>query len=210
MPQCVRFPTGRLAVRGGQTVAVSINMGRAHFEPARIPARFEGKNLLQHMLQVKGGNFTISSVSTGTTHTIIFDNSLPDDDQFFNCAPQIENHPLFPRKTSVIWAAVDSPERVRVRIWERGAVGESLSCGTGAVAVAAVGHCLGLLSNNIAVLSKGGKLLVKLMPEGQAWLTGTPRLMFSGCLNLSGSLQNCNLVSREHQSEKEDSPDEDC
>ena len=63
-------------------------------------------------------------------------------------------------------ARVDAPGRVTARVWERG-VGETLSSGTSAVAVAAATHGEG----DVVVSFPGGDLRVRL-EDGRAWLTG--------------------------------------
>jgi len=165
-------------------VTATVDMGRARFEPDKIPARFEGDSVLERTLRVDGEEFKISCVSTGTTHTLIFSDALPDDDYFLRWAPRVDVHPLFPERTSISWVVVESPERVRVRIWERGGVDESLSCGTGACAVAAVGARLGLTEKRLEVFSRGGLLTVELDDQEHAWLTGKPRTLFKGAIPL--------------------------
>ncbi len=170
----------RLRIELGRAVQATINMGPALFEPRAIPAQFEGDTVLERKLEVEGDVFTISSVSTGTPHTIVFSDRLPDDDYFMKWAPRIEMHPVFPEKTSVTWAVIDSTKQARTRIWERGGVGESLACGTGACALAAVGHRLGLTAKSVAISSKGGELLAELDETDNAWLTGRPERVFEG------------------------------
>jgi len=48
-----------------------------------------------------------------------------------------------------------------MRVWERG-VGETLSCGTGACAAAAVAHRRGLVGAETVVRVRGGELSVSL------------------------------------------------
>lgn len=172
----------RLHLQSGAAVGATINMGCAAFEPERIPARFEGDHVLRRALEVEGRTFEVSSVTTGTAHTILFSNALPSDDEFLRWSPRIERHPAFDEKTNVLWAAVESATRVQVRIWERGGVGESLACGTGACAVAAVGQRLGLTSSRVTVASKGGELEVILDRHRHAWLTGPARRVFAGAI----------------------------
>jgi diaminopimelate epimerase len=51
------------------------------------------------------------------------------------------------------------------RVWERGA-GETLACGTGSVAAAAVAASWGLVGDRVVVHNPGGPLEVVLGPEG--------------------------------------------
>jgi diaminopimelate epimerase len=70
--------------------------------------------------------------------------------------PAIEHDPRFPRRTNVEFVAV-VPAGLRMRVWERG-VGETLSCGSGASAAAAVAHRRGLVGDRTTVTVPGGVL----------------------------------------------------
>jgi diaminopimelate epimerase len=80
--------------------------------------------------------------------------------------PLLETHPRFPERTNVQVARIDDPGRVTARVWERG-VGETLSSGTSAVAVAAATHGDG----DVVVSFPGGDLRVAI-EQGRARLTG--------------------------------------
>ena len=71
--------------------------------------------------------------------------------------PLLETHPRFPDRTNVQVARIDGPGEVTARVWERG-VGETLSSGTSAVAVAAATHGDG----EVVVHFPGGDLRVRL------------------------------------------------
>ena len=104
-----------------------------------------------------------SVLSTGTTHTVIPIDALPDDITFFAESPVLEHDPIFPERTSVIWTQAVGPDHLRLRIWERG-VGETQGCGTGSTA-AAVDH--------LRFLGKGGKVRVD-NPGGTVYVTWDP------------------------------------
>jgi diaminopimelate epimerase len=77
-----------------------------------------------------------SALTTGSTHVVIQTYSLPDDDTFRSVSAKIEIDPMYPQRTSVIWAQEAGPDELKIRIWERG-VGETQGCGTGSSAAAA-------------------------------------------------------------------------
>jgi len=76
-----------------------------------------------------------------------------------------------------------TPDEVKLRVFERGA-GETLACGSGACAAAAIGHKLGLLSNNVKLNLLGGILNVYLPDNGHAIMTGPAEFSFSGEIEL--------------------------
>ena len=101
-------------------------------------------------------------VSVGNPHAVV----VGDPDDLPLIGPLLETHPRFPERTNVQVARIDGPGRVSARVWERG-VGETLSSGTSAVAVAAATQEEG----EVVVSFPGGDLHVRL-DAGRARLTG--------------------------------------
>jgi diaminopimelate epimerase len=75
--------------------------------------------------------------------------------------PIIERSEPFGNGTNVEFVRVDDPGTLTMRVWERGA-GETLSCGTGACAAAAVAHRRGLVKEEVVVRVRGGMLQIAL------------------------------------------------
>lgn len=111
--------------------------------------------------EVEGVTFT--PVSVGNPHAVV----VGDPDDIARLGPLLETHPHFPNRTNVQVVRVDAPGVVTARVWERG-VGETLSSGTSAVAVAAATHEEG----DVCVHFPGGDLRVRLS-RGRATLVGT-------------------------------------
>jgi diaminopimelate epimerase len=106
---------------------------------------------------------TFVPVSVGNPHAVV----LGDPARIAAIGPKLETHPRFPERTNVQVARVDAVGEVTARVWERG-VGETLSSGTSAVAVAAATHAEGV----VLVHFPGGDLRVRLV-DGRATLYGT-------------------------------------
>jgi diaminopimelate epimerase len=186
----VDTPEFAIETLGGQLVPVQIHLGEgeveaistqlppSRFHPREIPALAEGEVIEDYPLTVAGRTLRVACVNTGTTHTVIFDATLPDDALFLEVSPRVETHPMFPERTSVLWAVIVSRVEIRVRIWERG-VGETLGCGSGAAAVAALAHRAGWTDAEVAVVSKGGTLQVRYQPNSVV-LTGQANCVFTG------------------------------
>ena len=90
--------------------------------------------------------------------------------------PQIEA--MAPEGVNVEFATVLAPDRIRLRVWERG-VGETLACGTGAAATAYLAFHQGIAGHRITVELPGGELLVDL-DGNQAWIEGPAEAVFVG------------------------------
>jgi diaminopimelate epimerase len=84
--------------------------------------------------------------------------------------PAIERHELFPHRTNVSWYTPLAPDRIRVRIFERG-VGETSASGTGATG-AAVAHVLAGGDSPVTVVLDGGELTVEVGEDLHVNLSG--------------------------------------
>ena len=92
-------------------------------------------------VEVDGSTVEAHSVSMGNPHAVVFVDDI-DSVDVPHVGAAIEHHKLFGEGTNVEF--VDQRDgRLRQRTWERG-VGETLSCGTGACAVAVAAHTKGL------------------------------------------------------------------
>lgn len=85
-------------------------------------------------------------------------------------AARLAVHPFFPEGTNVELASVETPQRVRILIWERG-VGPTEASGTGACAAAVAAAFAGGAERVVAVESPGGVQQVEWTDE-TIWLTG--------------------------------------
>ena len=166
----------------GREVPVRIGGGRvttwlggATYAPERVPVL--GPERFRSPLP--GGRIG-STLSTGTTHTVIPVETLPEDGTFLAESALLEHSPIFPDRTSVIWTQTVAPDHLRLRIWERG-VGETQGCGTGSTA-AAVDHLRALgHAGRVRVDNPGGTVFVTVDPErDETAIEGTAELVFEG------------------------------
>lgn len=170
----------------GAITAVTVNMGVPHFDPPTIPMRVPLERVMDYSLELEEGlRLPITALSTGSTHAVTFVETLPDDEVFYSVSPQVEEHPLFPARTSLMWCQVETPSCLHLRIWERGA-GETWGCGTGAcaAAVAAVLHAYAAPNAPIRVRSHGGELIVRWEPGGAIEMTGPAETIYAGAYDL--------------------------
>jgi diaminopimelate epimerase len=134
-------------------------------------------NLRQTTIAVLGEVVTASVLEVGNPQCVVL-GPLPDADRFNRLGPALSTHPMFPAGTNVEFAEVESPDRVRILIWERG-VGPTTSSGTGssASAVAAAAH--GGASRDIDVVAPGGTQRVEWREDG-VHLTGWAEMILEG------------------------------
>ena len=162
---------------------ITTGMGIPSFAPADLPMNAPGPRVLDFPLPLGESFLSVSVVSTGTTHTVIFVDELPNDETFLRVSPAVENHPLFPERTSVLWTVAEPPNTLRLRVWERGAR-ETLGCGTGACAAAVLTRAQGKIQAGgpITVASKGGTLHVDWSggANDPIFLTGRAHIVYAG------------------------------
>ena len=103
---------------------------------------------------------------------------LPDETRFAKLGPALERHDLFPARTNVEFAWVERPERVRIRIWERG-VGPTLSSGTGSCASLIAAAAFGGALRDAEVVAPGGSQRVEWRADS-VYLTGWAEVLFEG------------------------------
>jgi diaminopimelate epimerase len=103
---------------------------------------------------------------------------LPDEARFARLGPALERHEMFPERTNVEFAHVDSPGAVRILIWERG-VGPTLSSGTGSCAALISAAAFGGAARDADVIAPGGRQRVE-WHEDSVYLTGWAEVLFDG------------------------------
>ena len=103
---------------------------------------------------------------------------LPDDARFQRLGPAVERHEMFPARTNVEFAHVESPASVRILIWERG-VGPTWSSGTGSCASLIAAAAFGGADRSADVIAPGGTQRVEWESEN-VYLTGWAEVLFDG------------------------------
>lgn len=97
-------------------------------------------------------------IDTGVPHVVLFVADVAQAN-LSELGPEIRRHPLFPRGCNVNWAAKIGENSFRMRTYERGVESETLSCGTGATAIALIAYRLGLARPPVTVRASGGGVL---------------------------------------------------
>ena len=167
----------------GRSASLRVGMGLPKFASSDIPfCAPEDQRIVGFPLNVGRETFPITAMNTGSTHTVIFGAVPPDEATFQRVSPLIERHPLFPERTTVLWATPQGDSAIAVRIWERG-VGETLGCGTGACAVGVAAQLQNICAAGqpVEIVSRGGTLTIDWAGEGcPVVMSGPARTVFHG------------------------------
>ena len=163
--------------RAGQMVKV--DMGEPVLEGRLIPVNIDGM-VRDFPLKIEDKEFKITAVSMGNPHAVIFVENVAGID-VKRYGPRIENHELFPRRINVEFIQVLDTERIRMRVWERGA-GETMACGTGASAAGVAASLNGVAGRRVNVLLAGGELLIEWKEDNHVYMTGPAVEVFEGSI----------------------------
>jgi diaminopimelate epimerase len=125
---------------------------------------------------------TPGAVSMGNPHVVFFMDQTPDDAFVRGTGSLIEHHPRFPDGVNVGFAHVLAPDRIRLRVWERGA-GLTRACGTGACAALVAAARRSLTGRAATVEVDGGELRIDWdETTGHVFMTGPVEVERTGTL----------------------------
>lgn len=123
--------------------------------------------------------YTGTILSMGNPHFVIFTDNIAQID-LSEVGPLLENHPQFPDRTNVEFAQVLSPDKIRMRVWERGS-GITQACGTGACATAVAAILQGKTGRTAEVIMDGGPLSIHWDEKSdKVYMTGEAVKVFEG------------------------------
>ncbi|WP_312117326.1 diaminopimelate epimerase [Brevibacillus reuszeri] len=164
----------------GKVEQVTIDMGEPRFERAAIPmAGIPDEQAREQTIEVDGEVFTMTAVSMGNPHAIIFVDEVRDED-VTTYGPKIEFHQWFPERTNVEFIQILNRKEIHFRVWERGS-GVTLACGTGACAAAVAASLSGKTDREVTVHLAGGDLMINWREsDNRVFMTGPATEIFSG------------------------------
>jgi diaminopimelate epimerase len=118
-------------------------------------------------------------VNMGNPHAVFFVRDV-EHVQLEKWGPQLETHPLFPDRCNIEAAQILAPDRIRMRVWERG-TGITQACGTGAAATHVAAVRRGLTERRATIVLDGGELVLEWREtDGHVILAGGAAFVFRG------------------------------
>jgi diaminopimelate epimerase len=172
-------------VENKTVIGVRVNMGLPYFEAQKIPAYLPKDEAIKKFhsieIEIKEQKYKFDLVSLGNPHAVCF---VDDVNQIDVCkiGKTVENYKYFPNKTNVEFAQIIDRNNIKIKVWERG-VGQTISCGTGACAVAVCAEKRNLCEASVNVELDGGKLHIDYNKEHGILMTGSAEFSFEGRLN---------------------------
>ena len=171
---------GRLRATANENGQITVDMGPPKFYWQDIPLS-EKHDTLHLPIAVEGFEKP-TAVNMGNPHCVFFVTNTEAID-LPALGPLLEKHPLFPAHANIGFAEQLDDNKIRLRVWERGA-GITKACGTGACAAAVAGARLGLTERSASVKLDGGTLQIDWLQDDHVWMTGPAQISFHGKLDL--------------------------
>ncbi|MDX2167623.1 MAG: diaminopimelate epimerase [Deltaproteobacteria bacterium] len=170
--------TLRLELRGDRVARVAVDMGEPILDGPRIPVAAEGR-VVDATLEVAGVGYQVTCVSMGNPHCVVFVDDVEGLD-LERLGPPFEHHAFFPQRVNTEFVRVESPTRLRMRVWERGS-GETAACGTGACAALVAAVLTGRAERRATLVLNGGTLEIEWREsDGHVLMTGDAEEVFRG------------------------------
>jgi diaminopimelate epimerase len=167
---------GLLVARPATGGRISVDMGEARLDWREIPLARAQDTL--HVDLALGPLADPACTNIGNPHATFFVADAADID-LATLGPQLEHHALFPERANIGIAQLLSPQRIRLRVWERG-VGITRACGTGACAALVAASRRGLTGRTAEVILEGGTLEISWRDDGHVLMTGPVATSFDG------------------------------
>ncbi len=171
------------ATRAGETM-ISVDMGEPRLRWDQIPLENEmdTRNIELQVGPIDNPHLhTPGAVNMGNPHVVFF----VDDAEAApvrEAGSLIEHHPLFPQGVNVEFAQIKTRDRIRCRVWERGA-GITRACGTGACATLVAAFRRGLVDRKATIEMDGGDLVIEWREsDNHVIMTGPVEVEFAGRL----------------------------
>ncbi len=158
--------------------SVAVDMGRPALDWQDIPLSEDRDTL--HLGISEGPLADPAGVGMGNPHAVFF----VDDAEAVPIAeigPRLEHHRLFPERANIGVAQVKSRDRIRLRVWERGA-GLTQACGSGACAAVVAAVRRSLTGRRVAVEVDGGELRIDWAEDDHVLMSGPTATSFRGTL----------------------------
>lgn len=179
--QVIRTVAGDLPSERHDDGRITVDMGPPRTDWRDIPLARPADTL--HLDLAAGPLRDPAAVSMGNPHATFFVVDL-EDLPVATLGPRLERDPLFPDRANIGFARILAPDRLRLRVWERGA-GLTLACGSGACAALVNAHRRGLSGRSAKVELDGGALDIRWAEDNRVLMTGPVATAFAGTVDLA-------------------------
>ena len=170
------------SITENKVVSSKVEMGIPNFVSSKIPISVPGINdddKPKFQMEILGHKLDITCLSVGNPHAVCIIDQNVDDFPLVEVGTLVEKHEYFPNRINFEIVNIISRDKIRARIFERGA-GETLSSGTGSTASASASRYNGFVDDHVEVVLDGGNLDISCDKNNMAMLEGPSEEVYSG------------------------------
>lgn len=193
---CSTRLAAHIGLANGREMQLETDAGTFEGRPSGVDGRAElrfapvAKPQDTPEIELANGEIRMARTSVGVPHLLVLVRDL-ESVPLAQRGQELRNHPaLGPEGANANFLASGPGEgEWRMRTYERGVEGETLACGTGAVAAACALHSWGLTRLPVSLRTRSGEILeVRAAPKGgganyeDVWLVGEGRMVFRGLI----------------------------
>lgn len=167
-----------------------VNMGkvrctRAHLNEYCVEPGKVSDSTLYISVAAENRKLPGALVNTGEPH-LVFESDDVDSEDVVGIGEAVNgDRRRFPKGVNLNFVQKVGPHELRVRTYERGVYDETLACGTGATATAAVALLKGWVRpGTVKVRPPGGCLSIDVLDDGTAYMTGPATKVFDGAVEV--------------------------
>jgi diaminopimelate epimerase len=170
----------RVTLLNPQAELIEADMGTASFHSPEIPVAGDAREVVDEEISLGGAPYRMTCVTVGNPHCVLVLYEVSET-HARSLGPIVETHPLFPNRINMQIVRVIDRHAIQIEIWERGA-GYTLASGSSSCAAAAAAHRLGLVDEAVAVHMPGGRIDIRIAPDGHLIMRGSVTPVYEGRL----------------------------
>ena len=168
-----------ILVGEGAPEGITVDMDAPRMDWREIPLACDQDTL--HLPLQSGPVADPAACSMGNPHATFFVDDVAGI-EIAAIGPGLENDPIFPERANIGFAQVIAADRIRLRVWERGA-GLTSACATGSFAAVVNGVRRGLSGRRVTCILDGGELIVEWREsDNHVLMTGPIAVAFTGLI----------------------------
>lgn len=174
---------GRIVLKLREDGLVTVDMGLPRLAPEAIPLLAKSQQIRYTHTLGEHGTVEFSAVSMGNPHAVLVVEDVATA-AVEAIGTALQQDGVFPEQANIGFMQVLDRQRVRLRVFERGA-GETVACGSGACAAIVAGRLQGLLDTPVTVILPAGTLEIDWVDEDSpVMMTGPVATVFHGTINI--------------------------
>ncbi len=178
-----------LTIEEDKVAKVRVNMGAPILAPEKIPVLASKEPVVKEPIVVDDKEWEMTCVSVGNPHAIVFLEEPVSTFPIEKVGPSFEHHKRFPNRINTEFVEVINRDRIKMRVWERGA-NETFACGTGACASVVAAILNGYCNKKVTVELLGGELEIEWKDaDNGIYMTGSATMVFDGQITLPEGLE---------------------